>query len=174
MKIIVGLGNPGKEYEHTRHNIGFMVADSVAKNISAPFKNKPDFRAHIAIGEHDGERAVLVKPDTFMNLSGEAVLRVLDFYKNETIDLIVIHDDADLGIGDIRIKKSGSSAGHNGIKSIMDAIGTDKFTRVRVGIGRPENKSIPLDKWVLAKITKTEFDQQFAPMIESASKKAVE
>jgi PTH1 family peptidyl-tRNA hydrolase len=134
MKIIVGLGNPGKEYEDTRHNIGFMVIDHLAKDLSdGPVEwvtNKKINATSLSIGG-----IVLVKPQTFMNASGEAVAKVCSYYKIDPADVWVIHDDLDLPLGKIRIRESGASAGHNGIESIIKAVGTDAFVRFRLGIG---------------------------------------
>jgi peptidyl-tRNA hydrolase, PTH1 family len=135
MKMIVGLGNPGKDYEDTRHNIGFMVVDKLAREIgrdSLLWREDIKRNAYVAkIGE-----LILVKPVTFMNNSGEAVKKLIDFYKINPSDLMVIHDDIDLPLGKIRIRELGGTAGHNGLESIIAHIKTDKFVRFRLGIGR--------------------------------------
>lgn len=135
MKLIVGLGNPGSEYQDTRHNIGFMVVDKLAKELTTPaavWDTKKDLKSMIA---RAGD-IILAKPTTYMNNSGLAVKAIMSFYKLEPGDIWVIHDDIDLPLGKIRIREGGSSAGHNGIESIMKMVGTDKFLRFRLGIGR--------------------------------------
>ncbi len=135
MKLIVGLGNPGKDYEDTRHNIGFMVVDKLAREIGRDTLvwNQDDKRsAFVAkVGE-----LVIAKPVTFMNNSGVAVKKLADFYKIDPVDVWVIHDDLDLPIGKIRIRNQGGTAGHNGVESIITHLGTDKFLRFRLGIGK--------------------------------------
>ncbi len=137
MKLIVGLGNPGKKYERTRHNVGFLVADAFSKAIDDP-------------------RTIILKPDTYMNRSGEAVREAMRFRKIPLKNLLVISDDADLPFGEVRVREQGSSGGHQGLQSIIDALGTDAFTRVRVGIGRPDHPNIPLEDWVLGTWTAEE------------------
>jgi len=130
MRLIVGLGNPGKKYERTRHNVGFLVVDALAKAIDDP-------------------KIIILKPDTYMNRSGEAVRETMQFRKIPVKNLLVISDDADLPFGEIRVREKGSSGGHKGLQSIIDTLGTNAFTRVRVGIGRPDNPNTPLEDWVL-------------------------
>lgn len=136
MKLIVGLGNPGKFYADNRHNIGFMCLSHFAKAHKIPFNNKQG-KARVGLGEVGGEKVVLARPQTFVNLSGESVQRLLQRYGITPDNLIVIHDDLDLPLGRIRVRKGGSSAGHRGINSIISEIGTPEFIRIRVGIGRP-------------------------------------
>jgi len=133
MKLIVGLGNPGPEYANTRHNVGFLVVDELVRR------------------GLDRAKARTLKPDTFMNLSGTAVAAALRQSNMTAKDVIVAYDDADLAFGDIRVRTEGGSAGHNGIKSLIEHLGTPEFTRVRVGIGRSENPNVPLEDWVLGK-----------------------
>lgn len=135
MYIIVGLGNPGKEYQNTRHNVGFQVVDAIAeKNHIAVAEKK--HKALIGKGIVAGQKVVLVKPQTYMNLSGESVRAVIDFYKaEETTELIVISDDISLDVGQLRIRKKGSAGGHNGLKNIILHLGHDQFQRIRVGVG---------------------------------------
>lgn len=156
MKLIVGLGNPGSEYARTRHNVGFLVVDELARR------------------GVDRTKARILKPDTFMNLSGNAVAAALRQTNMTSADVIVAYDDADLPFGDIRVRSVGSSAGHNGMQSVIDLLGTDAITRVRIGIGRPSlsppsnspllpkeglgGGSVPLDAWVLSKWSKEEED----------------
>ena len=135
MYIIVGLGNPGKEYENTRHNAGFMVIDKLAEDAGIRVIEKKH-KALIGKGMIDGEKVVLVKPQTYMNLSGESVGEVIDFYKiDEKSELIVISDDIDLDVGQLRIRGKGSAGGHNGLKNIILHLGHEGFCRVRVGVG---------------------------------------
>ncbi len=137
MKIFVGLGNPGEEYSKTKHNVGFMLADKLFFELGAE-SWREKFNALVAETFFDGEKIFLVKPQTFMNLSGEAVGVLTDFYKLPTENLIVAHDDMDLPVGMIRLRPKGSGGGHHGIESIIQHLGGEKnFSRVRIGIGRP-------------------------------------
>lgn len=136
MKIIVGLGNPGNEYAKTRHNVGFMLVDALAEHLNINLW-KEKFNAQIAETRIGTERVLLVKPQTYMNNSGEAVGPLMRWYKVEPEDIIVAHDDMDIPAGAIRIRKKGSSGGHNGIKSLIAHIGSENFARVRMGVGRP-------------------------------------
>jgi len=138
-RLIVGLGNPGEEYRLTRHNIGFMVVDRLAYKHSISV-NKRKFGAVYGLGRVDGRSVILAKPLTFMNLSGPAVRNLAHFFKVDTKDLLVIHDDIDLVFGKIKIKRKGGDGGHNGLKSLIETIGNGSFARVRIGIGRPDNK----------------------------------
>lgn len=138
MKLIVGLGNPGPEYARTRHNVGFLVVDELERR------------------GLDRTRARTLKPDTFMNLSGTAVAAALRQTNMTPSEVIVAYDDADLPFGEIRVRAEGGSAGHNGMKSIFESLGTEAVARVRVGIGRSDNPNVPLDAWVLAKWSKEE------------------
>lgn len=154
--LIVGLGNPGNQYEFTRHNAGFIVIDQIAQHFGFPvFKQKG--KALISSCDISGVRAVLLKPQTFMNLSGDAVLPVVSFFKISENDIAVIHDDLDLSFGDYRYKFGGGSGGHNGLKSIDSKI-SNKYWRIRVGIGRPENKSDVVD-YVLGKFSKDDISR---------------
>lgn len=136
MKIIVGLGNPGNEYAKTRHNVGFMLIDALADNLNITLW-KDKFNAQIAEGRIGTEKILLVKPQTYMNNSGEAVGPLMRWYKLEPEDIIVAHDDMDILAGTVRIRKKGSSGGHNGIKSLIAHLGSENFARIRLGIGRP-------------------------------------
>lgn len=136
MKIIFGLGNPGDKYRTTKHNIGFMVVDELAKSLDLTF-NQTKFKSLYAEGRIGTEKVIIVKPQTFMNLSGESVQPWLDFYRLEKEDMLVIYDDMDLEVGKIRLRLKGGSGGHNGIKSIIQHVGGQVFNRIRVGIGRP-------------------------------------
>ncbi len=156
MKVIVGLGNPGKEYKDTRHNIGFMVLEELASRYPV---EKQDSRfdaiiGHIRIG---GEKVLLVKPLTYMNLSGQAVQPLLHWYKIDLNDLMVVYDDMDLAMGTLRIRKKGGNGGHNGIASISERLGSQDFARSRVGIGRPPSGQAV--NWVLGRFTADEKEQ---------------
>ena len=136
MKLIVGLGNPGRDYHWTRHNVGFLLVERVAEKngIDLPKRGLKSIYGRGKIGKKD---VILAKPQTFMNLSGEAVQRLLRFFKIPPEDLIVLHDDLDLPLGKIRIRLQGGAGGHKGIKSIIESLGVDVFVRFKVGIGRP-------------------------------------
>ena len=155
MYIIVGLGNPSKEYENTRHNIGFDVVDEIIDKYDIPYSGTKH-RAMYGSGIIDGVKVVVAKPLTYMNLSGEAVRSLVDFYKVDPItELIVIYDDVNLEPGKLRIRKKGSAGGHNGIKSIIEHLGTKEFMRIRVGVGE-KPKGWDLAKYVLGRFSKAE------------------
>jgi PTH1 family peptidyl-tRNA hydrolase len=135
VKIIVGLGNPGRDYAATRHNLGFMVVDEIARRYSVTDR-RTRFRAELAELFVDGEKIILAKPQTYMNLSGLAVREIANWYKVAADDLLVIADDIDLPFAAIRMRPGGGSGGHNGLKSIIEELGTDDFPRLRIGIGR--------------------------------------
>jgi len=136
MKIIVGLGNPGRKYEHTRHNAGFMAVDQCAKGLQAEISQEK-FNAFIGRGRIDSQEAILAKPQTYMNDSGRAVAAVMRSAYAEVADLVVIHDELDLPFGTVRVKIGGGHGGHNGLRSIIEYVGSSDFVRVRIGIGRP-------------------------------------
>jgi PTH1 family peptidyl-tRNA hydrolase len=140
MKLIVGLGNPGNQYAHSRHNIGFMCVAHFAKARDWGFEKKEGL-ARTAHGRIDGEEIVLARPQTFMNASGEAVKKLTIKYRIKPEDLIVVHDEMDLRLGNIRIRRGGGSAGHNGVESIIRELGTADFVRVRVGVGHPRDSA---------------------------------
>jgi PTH1 family peptidyl-tRNA hydrolase len=135
VKIVVGLGNPGREYAATRHNLGFMVVDELARRLVAS-ERRNRFRSDLVEVFDAGEKVVLLKPRTYMNLSGSAVREALNWYKMSVEDFIVVVDDIDLPFGSIRLRARGGSGGHNGLKSIIAELGTDTFSRMRIGIGR--------------------------------------
>lgn len=137
MYIIVGLGNPGKQYENTRHNVGFNVIDILAEEYDISV-TKMKHKALIGEGRVGTEKVVLVKPVTYMNLSGESLAEIYNFYKVDTNNIVVIYDDIDLDVGKIRIRKKGSGGTHNGMRSIVKCLGTTDFPRVRVGVSKPE------------------------------------
>ena len=156
MKLIVGLGNPGREYKNTRHNIGFMTLDNYLGKVS--WKNKMESSFYST--EIDGEQVIFIKPLTYMNLSGIAVSKIVDFYKIPLDDILIIQDDLDLNIGTYKLKKNSSSGGHNGIKSIINELNSDDFLRLKIGIGK--NALIPTDKYVLAKFSTDELNSILA------------
>ena len=154
MFLIVGLGNPGKEYENTRHNVGFMTVEALANKYNfAPFKSK--FDGVIAEGKIEGEKVYILKPHTYMNLSGNSVVKAANFYKISPQNIIVIHDDMDLPIGKIKTKLGGGAGGHNGLKSIDTAI-TPNYNRVRIGVGHPNNKGEAVINHVLSRFSKAD------------------
>lgn len=155
-RIIVGLGNPGKEYARTRHNAGFQVIDRLAEKHNLKFSKMMN-HAIVAVGEVDGGKVVLVKPQTFMNESGAAVGPIVKFYKTPPAGLLVIYDDLDLPVAQIRMRKFGGSGGHNGMKSIIARVGTENFPRLRVGIGRPTGRMDPMD-YVLEPFSKADLE----------------
>lgn len=147
MKLVVGLGNPGSQYEQTRHNAGFRVVDALAQKLGWKWERRG--RAMLATGTIGAEKVVLIKPLTFMNLSGEAVGELVRWYKAPPEDLLVVYDELDLPTGRLRLKTSGSAAGHNGLDSIIHHLHTNKFPRLRVGIGRPANQRVDTVNYVL-------------------------
>ncbi|MEG1125060.1 MAG: aminoacyl-tRNA hydrolase [Oscillospiraceae bacterium] len=149
--IIVGLGNPGKKYEGTRHNIGFCAIDYCAEKWNVKI-NKVKFDALYGTGTIGGKKLLLLKPQTFMNLSGEAVHKASDFYKLTSAELIVLFDDISLAPGRIRIRRTGSAGGHNGIKSIIQHMGQD-FMRVKIGVGEKPTPEFDLADWVLSRFS---------------------
>ena len=168
MYIIVGLGNPGRDYENTRHNIGFDVIDRLAEQENIGVLEKKH-KAIIGKGVIAGEKCILAKPQTFMNLSGESVRALLDYYKaDETADLIVISDDISLDVGQLRIRKKGSAGGHNGLKNIIAQLGHDTFMRVKMGVG--EKPKV----WDLADYVLGHFSPQEREVMEEAVERAAD
>lgn len=154
MKLIVGLGNPGGQYAETRHNVGFLLLDCLAEGLKLDFR--PKFQGLVAETRIGEEKVFLLKPQTFMNLSGRSVREIAQFYKIAPQDVLVIYDDMDLNTGRLRIRSSGSAGGHNGIKSIIGELGTESFWRLKVGIGRPP-AGWDSARYVLAPFTKEEI-----------------
>ena len=152
MKLIVGLGNPGKEYDGTRHNIGFMCVDNFVDNFGLSSK----FQGFIAEVIHNGEKILFLKPTTYMNESGVSVKKVMDYYNISVDNILIIHDDLDLEIGKQKIKCNSSSGGHNGIRSIISHLKTESFARLKIGISN--NKNIDTKNYVLGKFTKEEME----------------
>jgi PTH1 family peptidyl-tRNA hydrolase len=154
MKLIVGLGNPGKQYEQTRHNVGFMVIDKLSKELSIPL-DRQKFNGIYGMGHISGEKIILLKPLTYMNLSGECIRPLMDYYEINDDEMVVIYDDLDLPVGKIRLRTKGSAGGHNGIKSMILHLGTQEFNRIRVGIDRPNN-GMKISDYVLGQFTEEE------------------
>ena len=140
MKMIIGLGNPGKEYAQTKHNVGFMVVDAIADELNVSVE-KRQCQAFTQMAAWDGEKILLVKPQTYMNLSGQSVMELLNYYKDKIDDLLVIHDDLDLPPGQLRFKQGGGAGGHNGIKNIIAHLNSNDFDRLKIGIGRGKNET---------------------------------
>ncbi len=153
MYIIVGLGNPGRKYENTRHNMGFIAVDLLAEKYGIKI-DKIKFKALVGEGRIAGQKVLLVKPQTFMNLSGQSVVEVMNFYKEEIENLIVIYDDIDIPTGTIRLRKKGSAGTHNGMRNIVYLLGEDGFPRIRVGIG--SEKKVDLINYVIGGVSKGE------------------
>lgn len=153
MRLIAGLGNPGKEYEQTRHNAGFAVMDAIAAACGAELTQKK-YKALICLTRIHGEQVLLMKPQTYMNLSGEAISEAMKFYRLAPKDILVIYDDMDLPVGKIRLRQKGSAGGQNGMKNIIAHLHTQEFDRIRVGIGK--DARIPTIDWVLGKLRKEE------------------
>jgi peptidyl-tRNA hydrolase, PTH1 family len=153
MKLIIGLGNPGKKYAGTRHNAGFMAVDAFAKEIGTEWKADAKRKALVATAIIGGEKIILAKPQTFMNLSGEAAAALASFYKAAPEDILLVHDDMDLDIGRIQFKNGGSPAGHNGVASVYERLGTKDIQRLRIGIGRPPDDRTPSEDWVLDELS---------------------
>ena len=166
MKIIVGLGNPGISYRMTRHNIGFLAVDRLAKVNSTTIRTKR-FKSHFGTGWIDSQQVILIKPMTFMNRSGEAVRRVADFFHLTMEDLIVLHDDLDLPFGRLRFKQRGGDGGHQGVRSIIEKMGGNNFLRLKIGIGRPRQGMDPAD-YVLGLFDKNEQSQLDQILSEAA------
>ncbi len=152
MKLIVGLGNIGKEYAHTRHNVGFDTIDILADALGVDFKEEKKLKGLIAMVNNMGHKAILLKPTTYMNLSGESVLACMKYYNLTIDDIIVISDDLDMSPGKVRYREVGSAGGHNGLKNIISLCGGDRFKRVKIGIDR--DKRIPVVDWVLGRPSK--------------------
>jgi len=167
MYLVVGLGNPGDNYKMTRHNIGFEVIDYMAKQYNIRI-NKLKFKALYGECNINGEKVYLVKPQTYMNLSGESVAEFAGFFKIKPENIIVIHDDISLKAGRMRIRTKGSDGGHNGIKNIIYLLKSDEFPRIKIGVGSPENKDYDLADYVLGRFTKDEI-----PVLEDVIIKTV-
>ena len=166
MILIVGLGNPGKQYEQTRHNIGFDVIDYMANKYNIDV-NREKFKGICGEGFIENKKVILLKPLTYMNLSGESIRELANFYKLEDDEIIVFYDDISLDIGRLRIREKGSAGGHNGIKSIIQNLGGDKFPRVKVGVGQPKDNLV---NHVLGKFSKEDREhiEKVIPVVSDA------
>jgi len=163
MFLIAGLGNPGEKYSHTRHNIGFLIIDKIVKNLSLSNNiNNPNFKAIVT----KSQNSLYVQPQTFMNLSGESIVSIADYYDIPNSNIIIIHDDIDLEFGSLKFKIGGGHGGHNGLKSIDAHIGKD-YTRIRVGVSKPSNK-LDVANYVLSNFSKDEFIQLNDTIINQA------
>ena len=165
--LIVFLGNPGPRYEMTRHNAGFMAADAMAKEKNLSI-NKARFKALTATCEIGGESVLLMKPQTFMNLSGEAVSQAVRFYKIPPEHVIVVSDEISLPIGKLRIRTKGSAGGHNGLKDIIAKLGTDAFPRIRIGVGAPPHPDYDMADWVLSTFKNQDAEDMLAAAARAA------
>lgn len=166
--LVVFLGNPGADYAGTRHNVGFMAADVVEKNAGVKI-NRLRFRALTAQAVLGGVKVFLIKPQTYMNLSGEAVLQAVNFYKIRPENVLVISDDISLPVGKLRVRAKGSAGGHKGLKSIIEKLGTDEFPRIKIGVGAPPHPDYEVADWVLAR-----FEKQDADEVAKAVKRAAD
>ncbi|MBQ1928850.1 MAG: aminoacyl-tRNA hydrolase [Acutalibacteraceae bacterium] len=155
--LIVGLGNPGREYENTRHNAGFMVVDEIARKLDVKI-DRLKFKSLYTIADYKDKKIMLLKPQTFMNLSGEAVVEALQFYKLDIKNTVVICDDINFDVGKLRIRAKGSDGGQNGLKNIIYLSGRNDFARVRVGIGKKPHPDYDLAKWVLSNFKNDEAE----------------
>lgn len=167
MYLIVGLGNPGRDYVGTRHNIGFEAADAICAKFDIRL-GKEKFRAVFGEGRIGGERVVVAKPQTFMNLSGESVREMRDWYKLDEAHIIVIYDDISLPVGKLRIREKGSAGGHNGIKNIIYQLGTDVFPRIKIGVGAPQHPDYDMKDYVLGRFSGEEVEVLIQTVIRAA------
>ncbi|HLO10631.1 MAG TPA: aminoacyl-tRNA hydrolase [Pseudoneobacillus sp.] len=165
MKLIVGLGNPGKQYEKTRHNVGFDVIDELSDQLNIAL-DQLKFKGLFGSGFVGTEKVLLLKPLTYMNLSGESIRAVMDYFEIDTDDLLVIYDDLDIPVGKMRLRQKGSAGGHNGIKSTIAHLGTQEFNRIRIGVDRPQN-GMSVSNYVLSKFT---LEEQ--PIIQDTIKRS--
>ncbi len=164
MKIIAGLGNPGGEYAGTRHNVGFMLADFLAEEANLSFR--PKFQGLATEGNIEGERFILLKPQTFMNLSGRALREAAGFYKVAAQDVLLVHDDMDLSLGKMRLRSQGGAGGHNGVRSVIGELGTEDFWRLKIGVGRPP------EQWDPARYVLSPFSKEEIPVLKETLKRA--
>lgn len=168
MYLIVGLGNPGREYVGTRHNMGFEAVDAICAKYDISL-NKEKFRAVYGEGRIGGEKVLVIKPQTYMNLSGEAVREIRDWFKVEDDHIIVIYDDISLPVGKLRIREKGSAGGHNGIKNIIYQLGTDVFPRIKIGVGAPDHPDYDMKDYVLGKFSKEEVEVLIQTVIRASA-----
>ena len=155
--IVAGLGNPGLEYEHTRHNAGFLAVEELAKQCGGVKLNQMKFQSNCCEAMLGEVRCLLMQPTTYMNLSGDAIAAAANFYKIPPERVLVLFDDISLPVGKLRIRKNGSAGGHNGLKSIISCLGSDQFPRVKIGVGAKPHPDYDLADWVLSTVSKTEW-----------------
>jgi len=174
MRLIVGLGNPGEKYENTRHNIGFLVLDKIAEKRGVVVRLENQYKAENGDFNINDDRVKLAKPQTFMNESGKAISLMKNYYKLDSEDIWVVHDDVDLEVGKVRVVLGGSSAGHKGVQSIIDNLGTEQFWRIRVGVGRSDQ--IPTETWVLQnfEVDMTKIIDEMAGFVLESLNKGIE
>ena len=172
MKIVVGLGNPGKKYVETRHNIGFTLVDNLAKKHAVSFKKSVRLLSETATINLRGEQVLLVKPQTYMNNSGQAVASIKNYYKLTDDDFIIIYDDADLMVGKLRLRAAGSSGGHRGVQSIIEHLSNNKFARIKIGIGKEKSENGLID-YVLGSFS-SEEKKTIVPVLETAEEAVTE
>ncbi|MCX7614132.1 MAG: aminoacyl-tRNA hydrolase [Clostridiales bacterium] len=170
--IIAGLGNPGSQYSSSRHNIGFLAMDFISDKLNLPLKSLK-FKSLYTIGQINGTSVLLLKPQTFMNLSGESIRDASKFYKIPPERVIVVFDDMSLPVGRLRIRRDGSDGGHNGIKSIIYQLSSNQFPRIKIGIGSPNHSDYDTKDWVLGKFSSQELSQ-LSPSIELALESIIE
>lgn len=166
MILVVGLGNPGSEYSSTKHNLGYLAVDEIGKKTGIDLKKKK-FNGLFGEGSHNNEKLLLLKPETYMNRSGYSVASAVNFYNIPAEKIIIIHDELDLPIGAVRIKAGGGSAGHKGVTSIIGELGSGEFVRIRIGIGKPESKSVTVSH-VLSQFKKEEKEIVRESVIKAA------
>ncbi|WP_280772225.1 aminoacyl-tRNA hydrolase [Salipaludibacillus daqingensis] len=166
MKLVVGLGNPGKKYDRTRHNVGFEVIDKCQERLKIEL-DQSKFKGAYGFSRVNGKKVFLLKPLTYMNLSGEAIVPLMNYFKIDKEDLLVVYDDLDLPPGKIRLRQKGSHGGHNGIRSIIQHLGTDQFNRIRIGIGRPD-QGIAVPDYVLGSFSPDERQKVEVSLDKSA------
>ena len=164
--IVVGLGNPDSKYQNTRHNAGFLAIDRIAEKTSISV-DRMKYKSLIGIGEIEGKKVLLMKPQTYMNNSGEAVQEAMNFYKIPIEKVLVIFDDISLDVGKMRIRRKGSDGGHNGIKSIIQLCGSENFPRVKVGVGKKPHPAYDLADWVLSRFTEKERED-LSPVFDNS------
>ena len=174
VRIIAGLGNPGPDYEGTKHNIGFELVDTLVSKVNSQARWVSKFGALTLDLKLEGESVIIVKPQEYMNLSGQSIGRFCSFFKIEPKQLLVVHDEVDLGFGIVRLKEGGGDAGHNGLKSITECFGSSNYLRLRMGVGRPPAEHVGRDTadWVLSRFTekdyslsKSDFDKLYAGFV---------
>ena len=170
--LVAGLGNPGLQYENTRHNAGFLAADKIAKDNNFSF-NKNKFEALLGECIIAGKRILVIKPQTYMNNSGRAVQKISAFYKIPTDRIIIMHDDVSLDVGNIRMRRKGSHGGQNGMRDIIELMGTDNIMRVKIGVGKKPNPQYDLASWVLGKFPK-ENEKELENALEKVSRSVEE